>query len=457
MSQEQAPFAVHADVQSALEALWANGHAAFVVGGAIRDALLRIPTADWDVTTDAEPERVLAIFPDGTYQNRFGTVRLGELDITTFRRDHRYADHRRPERVTFSDDIFEDLARRDLTINAIAWGRSSPTGTTRWVDPADGLKDLKAGLVRAVGDPSARFDEDALRLLRAVRIAAHLEFTIEPRTLEAMQVHAGDITWVSEERIATEVRRMLASAVPSRALRLMLETGILAPAIPELATLVGRERADGTASDPFTHALATLDRATAAVPGNEPLALAALFHPTGQGSTRVALRRLHVRGRDIDIACRLVAEVHVDYEPTWTGLDVRRFMRRLGPALVEDLVRLREAHDGMPPGSAAARRTSEFRARLEEQQAAHVPLTLGDLAIDGSDVREELGITEGPLVGDILTALLDLVLIDPSVAQRESLLREAHAILERTPERTPERADMPITPRASGHRVGSAE
>jgi hypothetical protein len=132
-------------------------------------------------------------------------------------------------------------------------------------------------------------------------------------------------------------------------------------------------------------------------------------------------------------------------------------MRRLGPALVEDLVRLREAHDGMPPGSAAARRTSEFRARLEEQQAAHVPLTLGDLAIDGSDVREELGITEGPLVGDILTALLDLVLIDPSMAQRESLLREAHAILERTPERTAERADMPITPRASGHRVGSAE
>ena len=151
-----------------LERLWAEGHAALVVGGAVRDLILRQQTVDWDVATDARPERVLAIFPDGVYENRFGTVSVGDVQITTFRRDHRYADHRRPESVTFTDDAFEDLARRDLTINAIAWGRLRPGSTTRSVDPADGIADLRAGVVRAVGDPDERFDEDALRMLRAI-------------------------------------------------------------------------------------------------------------------------------------------------------------------------------------------------------------------------------------------------------------------------------------------------
>jgi len=430
VNPEQPPFVVDDDAQSVLEILWASGHAAFLVGGAVRDALLDIPipSADWDIATDAEPERLLAIFPDGNYQNRFGTVGVGDLEITTFRRDHRYADHRRPERVTFTDDIFADLARRDLTINAIAWGRSSPGGTTRMVDPADGLGDLRARLVRAVGDPGARFDEDALRLLRAVRIAAHLDFTIEPRTLAAMQAHAADIAWVSEERVATEVRRMLASQVPSRALGLMRETSILAAAMPELAALIGR--------------LATADAAAAEAPGEEPLGLAALFHPMDPDSTRAALRRLYVRGSEADVVCRLVAEIQVDYAPSWSDVDVRRFMARLGPALLDDLLRLRQVHDSGPPGSTVSREhTRELQSRLQEQRATHVPLTLSDLALDGSDLREELGIEEGPLVGEVLDALLDSVIVDPSATSREALLREARAYLERTP----------------GHRVGSAE
>ena len=160
------------------------------MGGGVRDALLGLPVSDWDVATDARPERILKVFPGGTYENRFGTVLARGLEITTFRREHRYADHRRPDSVTFSDDIYEDLARRDLTINAIAWGRRGPAMAARLVDPADGQGDLRAHLVRAVGDPSRRFDEDALRLLRVVRIAAKLDFAIEPVTWAAMVTHA---------------------------------------------------------------------------------------------------------------------------------------------------------------------------------------------------------------------------------------------------------------------------
>ena len=155
-----------------LDTLWRAGHGGYLVGGGVRDALLGMPVSDWDIATDARPERILRVFPGSSYQNRFGTVLARGLEITTFRRDHRYADHRRPDTVTFSQDIFEDLARRDLTINAIAWGRRGPEAGSRLVDPADGQGDLQARLVRAVGDPVRRFDEDALRLLRAVRIAA---------------------------------------------------------------------------------------------------------------------------------------------------------------------------------------------------------------------------------------------------------------------------------------------
>ena len=256
MSSERPPFAVEPEVVAVLETLWRNDHAAYLVGGGVRDALLGLPVSDWDVATDARPERILAVFPGGTYENRFGTVLARGLEITTFRREHRYADHRRPDSVTFSTDVYEDLARRDLTINAIAWGRGAATAA-RLVDPADGQGDLRARLVRAVGDASRRFDEDALRLLRAVRIAAKLDFTIEPVTWAAMVTHAGDIEWVSEERVCSEVRGMLALDRPSRAFRLLRESGILATALPELQALVGAGGTVGAGG--FVRSLDVLD------------------------------------------------------------------------------------------------------------------------------------------------------------------------------------------------------
>ncbi|MDL2334922.1 MAG: hypothetical protein QFC55_02680 [Chloroflexota bacterium] len=177
-----------------LQTLRDSGRAAFLVGGGVRDALLGRPVSDWDVATDALPERLLELFPAGGYDNRFGTVQVPsgdlKLEVTTFRRDHQYADHRRPDSVTFTTSLDEDLARRDFTVNAIAWSRDG------LADPIGGLPDLTARLLRAVGDPATRFDEDALRLLRAARLAAQLDFEIEPSTLAAMSTTAATVQYV---------------------------------------------------------------------------------------------------------------------------------------------------------------------------------------------------------------------------------------------------------------------
>ena len=410
---------------SVLDSLWQAGHGAYLVGGSVRDALLGLPVSDWDVATDARPERILGIFPGSSYQNRFGTVLARGIEVTTFRRDHRYADHRRPDSVTFSSDIFEDLARRDFTINAIAWGRRGPDGAARLVDPADGQGDLAAKLVRAVGDPGRRFEEDALRLLRAVRIAARLDFTIEPMTLEAMRAHAADIAWVSEERIGAEVRRMLVARPPSRAIRHMREAGILATTLPEL---------DGLAGADLERALATLDAIGRDGPGSareerdaERLALAALLEPLGPAGAGTVLGRLRVGGRDADAIVALIGAAASAYDPAWSDADVRRYMGGVPVQLLDDLLTLRAARASDETGRL---HESQLRSRIEAQRAAAAPLSLADLAIDGDDLRELLGIPEGPAIGTILEHLLTDVIDEPALNTRTTLLTRASLHLD---------------------------
>jgi tRNA nucleotidyltransferase (CCA-adding enzyme) len=442
-----APPGVPAEVLAILDRLWGAGQAAYLVGGGVRDVLLGRHETDWDIATDALPERLLELFPGGRYENRFGTVTIAGVEATTFRRDHRYADHRRPNSVTFTHDLLEDLARRDFTVNAIAWGRPAAAANASpaepgWVDPHGGLADLSAGTLRAVGDPAARFDEDALRLLRAARLSAQLGFTIEPRTLAGMRRAAPLVAWVSAERVGAELRRMLAAEPPSHGLRILDETGLLEPIFPELAAQRGVAQDKIPGHDVWLHSLATLDAAALIDPPNQRLRLAALLHDVGKPSTqadgrfighdlegarlaRQLLGRLAYGQREIRDVAELVRLHMFRYEPRWSDAAVRRFIRRVDPLLLDDLLALRRADNvgsGLEPD---ADRSSELRRRVHSELAAGVPLRLSDLAVDGADLTAELGLRPGPIVGRLLERLLESVVADPARNRRDRLLADA--------------------------------
>lgn len=444
-----APPRVPAEAMAVLERLWDAGQAAYVVGGGVRDSLLGREQTDWDIATDALPERMLELFPGSHYGNRFGTVTVGRVEATTFRRDHRYADHRRPSSVTFTTDLLEDLARRDFTVNAMAWGRPARASQEAapeadWVDPHGGREDLQAGLLRAVGDPPARFDEDALRLLRAARLAAQLGFEIEPRTLAAMSETAPLVRWVSAERVGAELRRMLRADPPSRALRILERTGLLEPLFPELAAQRGIAQDKIPGHDVWLHSLATLDAAAELDAPNMPLHLAALLHDVGKPLTqaegrfighdvegaRIAaelLGRLAFAQRETGYVAELVRQHMFRYEPRWSGAAVRRFIRRVGVDLLGDLFKLRQA-DNLGSGLAAdADGSAELRRRVQAELEAGVPLRLADLAIDGADLTAALDLPPGPIIGRLLERLMESVIADPARNQRETLLADARA------------------------------
>ena len=437
-----------AEVKLILDRLWSAGHAAFLVGGGVRDWLLQRDQSDWDVATDARPERLLEIFPAGNYENRFGTVSIGDVEVTTFRRDHLYADHRRPDSVTFTDSVEEDLSRRDFTVNAIAWGRAADADTADWLDPTDGLADLRAGLLRAVGEPTTRFDEDALRLVRAARLGAQLGFDIEPATRAAMARTAELVRWVSRERVGGELRRMLRADPPSTAFRILADTSLLAHLFPVLATQSGVAQDKIEGHDLWQHSLATLD-AAATLPGSSPrLRLAALLHDMGKPTTyadghflghdvegaRLAdelLTQLAFGRREIEPVGELIRLHMFQYQPAWTDAAARRFIRRVGTTLVDDLLRLRQADNLGSGWPSNAGRLDELRARLQHVLADRPPLTLGALTVDGNVLTAELGLPPGPTIGRLLEHLLEWVIVDPARNSPAQLLAEARAELAR--------------------------
>ncbi|HJW23061.1 MAG TPA: HD domain-containing protein [Candidatus Limnocylindrales bacterium] len=447
---------IPSSVDALLERLWAHGHAAYVVGGSLRDALLGRTPADWDLATDARPDRVLAIFPGSIYENRFGTVAVREGDdvheITTFRVDHDYADFRRPHHVEFGDRIEDDLARRDFTINAMAWGAGpaaagSAVGvarpTPRLVDPFGGTADAEASILRAVGDPAARFEEDALRMVRAVRLAATLEFRVEAATLAAIHRNAGLARHLSGERLAMELERLLGALRPSLGLRLLDDTGLLAVISPELAAQRGVPQNKIEGEDLWDHTVRTVD---AAPPGRPVVRLAALVHDIGKpvtlddgpfrghevvgASLAVGLlERLRLPKAVIERVERLVRHHMFTYEPDWGDAGVRRFIRRVGRAELEDLFALRVADNlgsGLP---ADAGELDELRRRVHDQLAAAAVLDRGGLAVDGDDLIRDLGMPQGPTLGRILDRLLERVIADPSINDRPTLLLIAEELL----------------------------
>jgi tRNA nucleotidyltransferase (CCA-adding enzyme) len=446
---------VPATVQPLLDRLWAHGHAAYVVGGSLRDAFLGRAAADWDLATDARPDRILALFPGAVYENRFGTVAVREggatHEITTFRTDHEYADFRRPHRVKFGDDIALDLARRDFTVNAMAWGAAprsdaAPTPGSvapRLVDPYGGVADTASRTLRAVGDPATRFREDALRMVRAIRLATTHGFEIEPGTLAAIGANADLVAHLSGERLAAELEKLLAAPVPSRGLRLMSDTGVLGVVSPELAAQRGLAQNKIPGEDLLDHTVRTVDTAPATRP---VVRLAALLHDLGKPATvdDGPFRRHETVGADLAAALldrlrmpRIVTDrvVHLvrhhmfTYDPGWGDAGVRRFIQRVGQPHLDDLFALRQADNvgsGLP---ADAHGLDELRARVAEQLSRDVALDLHHLAVRGDDLMTELGLPSGPTLGRILDALLERVVADPTLNDRATLLLIAESML----------------------------
>ncbi|MEZ0239343.1 MAG: CCA tRNA nucleotidyltransferase [Chloroflexota bacterium] len=443
--------AIPASVHDLLRTLWTNGHAAFVVGGSLRDVLLGRDPGDWDLTTSALPEHTQSLFPRARYENAFGTVAVetedpvvGLVEITTMRSDHAYADHRRPHHVEFTKDIEADLARRDLTVNAIAWGTRSADEAPTVVDPYDGREDLAAGVLRAVGDARTRFEEDALRMLRAVRLASTLGFGIEAATLAGIQAKAGLVGHLSGERIAEELRLMLAAPVPSVGLQLLSDTGLLEPISPALAQQRGIPQNKIVGEDLWDHTLRAVDGAS---PQPPYIRLAALLHDIGKPASMAdgrflghdalgadladeLLDRLRWPRKERDRVVHLVRQHMYGYVPDWSDAAVRRFIAKIGPDELHDLFLLREADNvgsGRPRDGGGL---AEIRARVDAQLAAGVVLSMADLAIDGDDLMAAFDLTPSPRLGAILHDLLNRAIADPSINTRERLLAVARAIVE---------------------------
>jgi tRNA nucleotidyltransferase (CCA-adding enzyme) len=408
------------------------------VGGGLRDLLLGRATSDWDLATAAPPDETAALF-GAAYENRFGTVAVRrdgvEYEVTTFRSDHDYADFRRPHRVEFTGSLEADLRRRDFTMNALAWGAESAADAPRLVDLHGGLADIRARLVRAVGEPRQRFEEDALRIVRAVRFAATLEFTIEPVTLAAIRETAPLVAHLSGERIDAELTRILAAEHPSVGLRLLADTGVLAAISPELARQRGIGQNKIAGEDLWDHTLRTVDAAA-----NRPeVRLAALLHDLGKPATaadghfyrhevvgataaEAFLERLRAPRATTDRVVHLVRQHMFRYEPGWGDAAVRRFLAKVGPAAVDDLFALREADNvgsGLPP---EAEDLAELRGRIDVEIARGPLLDRSALVIDGTDLMRELGLAEGPSLGRLLDALFERVVEEPSLNDRARLL-----------------------------------
>lgn len=447
-ARERLAAVVPPAVRGLIEHLHGEGHGAWVVGGSLRDAILGRTPADWDLATDARPDRIVALFPGAMYENRFGTVAVRRDDevfeITTLRTEHDYTDFRRPHRVEFGHDIVADLRRRDFTVNALAWGRTAEgLGPNTLVDPFDGRTDLAARRLRAVGDPGARFREDALRMVRAVRLAATHGFEIEPATLEGMRVNAALVAHLSGERVGAELGKLLAARAPSVGLQLAVDTGLIAVISPELATQRGIPQDKVQGEDLWDHTLRTVD----AAPADRPVVrLAALLHDIGKPATfadghfhhhesvgarqaEALLRRLRFPRTATEEVSHLVAHHMFTADPDATDYAVRRFIKRVGRDRVDALFALRRADDigsgavGDDPALLA------FRARIDAEIASEVVLDRDALAVDGGDLMRELGLQPGPRLGGVLEALLDRVIADPALNDRATLMLLAQGML----------------------------
>jgi len=430
-----------------------SGFQCHLVGGAVRDILLGRPYTDYDIATDAHPAQVIPLFrrviPTGI---KHGTVTVhfqGTIfEVTTFRTEAAYGDGRRPDAVTFTPSIVDDLARRDFTINAIAYDLLAD----RVADPHEGRRDLRAGVIRAIGDPAERFREDGLRPLRACRFAAQLGFIVEEATQKAIPGSLDILAMVSAERVRDEILKILGTPVPSAGFALMKSTGILAVVLPELLEGDGVAQGSFHCHDVFWHSLYACD---AAPRESSTLRLAALLHDVGKprtlgaGSdgrptfyghekasaemTQAVLERLKLPNAVIRDVSHLVSHHMFNYQEEWSDAAVRRLIARVGEGSIGDIIALRRADQiGMCHENAQyfPQGLAEFSQRVKDVMESGRAFTLSKLAVDGNDIMKDIGLSPGPQVGVILNELLQSVLEDPGLNEREKLMEIARRLVK---------------------------
>ena len=427
---------------------------AYFVGGCTRNLLLKKPVKDWDLTTNATPEEVLKIFPTGFYDNKFGTVGIpletnGIVEITTYRTEGEYKDKRHPEAVSWGKTIEEDLARRDFTINAIALKITSfakKESNFAIIDPFEGQKDLEKKIIKAVGDANTRFKEDALRLIRAIRIATQLSFTIEENTWEKIKEDASLISNVSNERIHDELLKILKSENAYDGIMHLKDSGLLQLILPELMEGVGVSQARPGrhhTEDVFTHNALSLKFC----PSIDPVVkFATLIHDVGKPKVekkdeeglvvfhnhevvgaKIAeniCQRLKFSKKDTTKIVNLIRWHMFSVNENLTDAGVRRFIRRVGTENVKDMMDLRVG-DRLGGGTQTAEswRLKLFKEKIEEQLKP-APFSINDMVVDGNDIIKELKIKPGPIIGQILEKLFAEVDEDLSKNNKEFLLKK---------------------------------
>lgn len=430
-----------------IDALQKAGFEAYAVGGSIRDLLLKKETKGWDFTTNATPEEILAVFPDSFYDNAFGTVGVkirtensdtveDIYEITTYRSEKGYSDKRHPDKITWGKTVLEDLSRRDFRMNAIAFD-----GKTL-VDPYDGQADITHARIQTVGDPSLRFSEDALRLLRAVRFAAQLGFTIEEKTSTAILAHSNLLTSISAERIRDEFLKIITSNHAADALLVLKNVGLLHYILPELEISFDTPQKSPKRHhvyDVGTHSVMALKFC----PSTDPIVrLATLVHDLGKPKTfrqmpdgvitfynhevvgakiaKELARRMRLSKKDEERLITLVRWHQFSVDERQTDSAIRRFIRRVGKENLADILALRIG-DRLGGGALETSwRLELYKKRIEEVQLQ--PFSVSDLKVDGHDVMKLFEVKPGPVIGDMLEALFAEVEAGTLTNEREVLL-----------------------------------
>ncbi len=418
----------------------------YVVGGAVRDLILGREVNDWDFTSNLNPEEMKKLFPKNSfYNNSFGTLSIvdktGEIyEVTTFRTERGYTDGRHPDEIKWGKTLTEDLERRDFTINAMAIKMSDLSSQISVIDIFDGQKDLQDKLIRTVGNPDERFAEDALRLMRAVRIAGQIGFKIEEKTLGSIQKNSKLINNIAGERIRDELFKILLSSTPSTGVELLRESGLLAEIMPELVSGLGMAQKGHHIDDVWTHNLKTLDNCTSKNPVTR---LAALLHDVGKPKSmkgdgesrtfhnheiygsRIAVnigKRLRLSNKELDQLFRLVRWHMFTVQETQTDKAVRRFIRNVTLDYIDEMIDLRRA-DRLGSGSKETSwRWELFKKRIVEVQKQ--PFAVKDLKVSGLDVMEILQIKPSRKVGEVLNAIFKEVEEKPELNDREVLLEK---------------------------------